>query len=157
MEDDQLPKTYERIIAYHYDSGDATTAAEWCERAVEGGVEIWFGRDDLGDVLAAAELAVEARRAEVEAAKRAEEQRLAEERERNKPNRAEMDQFYESVWTVDRHHVIAELDSNSLRTLTITVNGQWDALPHATRLEYARTFRGAWRGVWPCRPSVAFG
>ena len=189
VEDDRLPETYKRIITHHYDSSDAATAAEWAGRAVEGGIDVRFGRDDLDRLIAAAKQAADARRAEVEVAKRAEEQRraeaeaarrveekrlaeereqarraeeqrlaerreqarladeqrLAEERERY---RAEMNQFYKVVAATGRHGVIAELDSSRDRTLTITVNDRWGALPNATRLEYARTFRGAWLGIW---------
>lgn len=67
-----------------------------------------------------------------------------------KVHREQIAQFMETVTVADRHTVIAGLESSGddTRELTITVNAHWDALPYATRLEYAKTFRGAWKGIW---------
>ncbi|RYD74436.1 MAG: hypothetical protein EOP84_19925 [Verrucomicrobiaceae bacterium] len=73
-------------------------------------------------------------------------------------HQSEIDQFLEVVTVVDRHTVIASLRSKPGGPpwrLTIIVNEQWDNLPRATRLDYARTFRGAWAGVWPPEPGGA--
>jgi len=71
-------------------------------------------------------------------------------------NNDKMDQFLEIVAACDRDEVIANLESNSNSSpwrLTITVNQKWGSMPHSTRLEYAKTFKGAWAGIFapdPC-------
>lgn len=59
--------------------------------------------------------------------------------------------FRDVVTVADCDEVISDLASEPNGPpwrLTITVNEKWDALPTETQLEYAKTFRGAWAGIW---------
>ena len=77
VDEARLPQVYERIITYYYDGGDEGKAAEYCTAAIEGGTDITFSREDLRLIYADASQVIEERKAE-EVARRAEEDRLAE-------------------------------------------------------------------------------
>lgn len=171
------PEVYTRIISYLSDSGDKERAVEYCNLALAEGLDLKFGYSDLDRMFDGARQVIVEREEKELAEKQAEEQRVAQEKaavewaekqaeaqqaavekEMNRGNVEATRQFYETLTVVGFQGVIADLYSHKDGPpwkLTITVNAGWDALPHSTRTEYAKTFRGAWAGVCPVEPGGA--
>ncbi|MCP5404599.1 MAG: hypothetical protein H6922_00020 [Pseudomonadaceae bacterium] len=165
----ELSDAYRCIITHNYDSGNTEVATEYCNRAIEAGVNVTFTRGALTRFYDGARQAILSRREAEEAAKQAEEaarwaqqqaeeQRQAEIRAANTPNEKQVYTFYEVVRATGRHRVIGGVNPapyDGAWRLNITVNDAWYRLSKDERLDYARTFRGAWAGVFaPDKASI---